>query len=320
MQLGSRGDVERNGPLFLAQVAPTQSVAELMGAPNPAFETAPASAPFVKGQPEASPAEQPQPAAMRVPLEAPAPGAAVVPEEALGCGGVEEGAEDTGERQVHLVAKWNKQEIDLCVDESLTVFDLKRVLESETTVPPERQRVVGLKAAQGKVSDERFLRELVLKLPVHKFILMGTPQDQLLVEPEHRPEVFDDEGDGAAAAKRYSAWEWQRRSRGEVDGLGEATGRPWRVVFQDTFDADGRPDPAKWEHQTDCNAWVNNAVHKELQHYTDGTADNATVAGGELRIAARRESAGGQSYSSARLTTRSAANGRWRYGRRAGKG
>jgi hypothetical protein len=48
-----------------------------------------------------------------------------------------EADEDEAPRRVLLVAKWNKQEIDLCVDASLTVGDLKIILESETTVPPE---------------------------------------------------------------------------------------------------------------------------------------------------------------------------------------
>ena len=110
-----------------------------------------------------------------------------------------EADEDEAPRRVLLVAKWNKQEIDLCVDASLTVGDLKIILESETTVPPERQRVAGLKAQKGRVSDASVLGDLVLKLPQHKFMLMGTPEAQLLVEPAERPEVFDDTADPSEA-------------------------------------------------------------------------------------------------------------------------
>ena len=275
-----------------------------MGAPDAATQlmdvattAAPTAAPLAKDHPK-----QPKEAV------APALPAPTAPDAA-------EADEDEAPRRVLLVAKWNKQEIDLCVDASLTVGDLKIILESETTVPPERQRVAGLKAQKGRVSDASVLGDLVLKLPQHKFMLVGTPEAQLLVEPAERPEVFDDSADPSETRTSRSAWEWQRRSRGELDDLGAATGRPWRLVFADAFDRDGPPDPARWAHQTDCNAWVNNAVHAERQHYTDASRDNARVAGGLLLIRAAKEASGGQAYSSARLTTRSAANGRWRYGR-----
>lgn len=219
-------------------------------------------------------------------------------------------------RRVNLVAKWNSQEIELIgLDESLSLFDLKVILESETLVPPERQKVCGLKAISGRVRDATTLAELVLKLPAHKFILMGTPEDRLLVEPTERPEILDDTLDARESRTKYTAWEWQRASRGELDGHGENTGKPWFVAFVDTFGPDGPPDPAKWEHQLECNDWVHDAFHKEKQWYTDATGTNASVRGGSLRITARKEATRGQPYSSARLTTRSAADGTWTYGR-----
>ena len=66
-------------------------------------------------------------------------------------------------RRVTLIAKWRGQQIELAgLDESLTVADLKLVVEAETTVPPERQKLLGLKALDnGKVTDETPLRALV---------------------------------------------------------------------------------------------------------------------------------------------------------------
>ena len=133
---------------------------------------------------------------------------------------------------------------------------------------------------------------------------MGTPEDQLLVEPAVRPEVFDDMADLSQTMTKYTAWEWQRTSRGEIDGFGADTGKPWRVAFIDTFETDGPPDSAKWEPQVECNKWVHNSVHQEKQWYTGAASDNAVVQGGVLKITARKEETEGQPYSSARLTTR----------------
>ncbi len=83
------------------------------------------------------------------------------------------------------------------------------------------------------------------------------------------------------------------------------------LVWEDEFDGDA-VDPAKWEFMTGDGSqygipgWGNN----ELQYYR---AENASVADGNLIIAAREESFGGYDYTSARL--RSLGRGDWRYGR-----
>lgn len=85
----------------------------------------------------------------------------------------------------------------------------------------------------------------------------------------------------------------------------------WSLVWQDEFDG-ASLDAAKWSVQTgdgcdvDLCGWGNN----ELQWYQ---ADNAAVAGGHLTITARRESAGGRDFTSARLRTID--KGDWTYGR-----
>jgi beta-glucanase (GH16 family) len=84
------------------------------------------------------------------------------------------------------------------------------------------------------------------------------------------------------------------------------------LVWSDEFDGT-EVDLSKWTFQLGDGTefglppgWGNN----ELQYYR---AENATVAGGFLTIAAREESVGGRDYSSARL--RSAGKGDWTYGR-----
>jgi len=87
----------------------------------------------------------------------------------------------------------------------------------------------------------------------------------------------------------------------------------WKLVWCDDFDVDGPPDPRKWGFQTECNRWIHDDNHSELQHYTSGRRENAWVEGGVLRVTARREKWGDYAYTSARLHTK--AKGDWLYGR-----
>ncbi len=90
----------------------------------------------------------------------------------------------------------------------------------------------------------------------------------------------------------------------------------YTLVWNDEFDVDGLPDPAKWDYDTDRNqaGWYNS----ELQYYARDRLENTRVSGGRLVITARQESLstradwGGQRYSSARLVTRGKAS--WTYG------
>lgn len=80
------------------------------------------------------------------------------------------------------------------------------------------------------------------------------------------------------------------------------------LVWQDEFDHDGPPDPARWNYDLGASGWGN----QELQCYTD-SIENAWVSDGVLRIRARREDYNGAHYTSARLTTRG--KGDWLFGR-----
>ncbi len=85
----------------------------------------------------------------------------------------------------------------------------------------------------------------------------------------------------------------------------------WQLVWQDEFDHDGAPDPAKWDYDVGNghNGWGNH----ELQFYTKARAENARVEKGHLVIEARREPWEGSAYTSARLVTKGRAD--WTSGR-----
>ena len=79
-------------------------------------------------------------------------------------------------------------------------------------------------------------------------------------------------------------------------------------MWSDEFDYEGAPDPEKWGYDLGGNGWGNG----ELQYYTD-RRENSNVANGILTITALREDYGSNSYTSARLVTKS--KGDWKYGK-----
>lgn len=83
----------------------------------------------------------------------------------------------------------------------------------------------------------------------------------------------------------------------------------WKLVWSDEFDYKGLPDPKKWGYDVGGRGWGNN----ELQYYTDAKTDNARIEDGKLIIEARKEKAGSNNYTSARLVTKG--KGDWTYGR-----
>ncbi|WP_084696123.1 glycoside hydrolase family 16 protein [Salisaeta longa] len=80
----------------------------------------------------------------------------------------------------------------------------------------------------------------------------------------------------------------------------------WTHVWGDEFDYQGALNGSKWTFETGGGGWGN----QELQYYTD-RRENTRVDGDHLIIEARRESYGGNQYTSARIN--SAAS--WTYGR-----
>lgn len=81
----------------------------------------------------------------------------------------------------------------------------------------------------------------------------------------------------------------------------------YRLVWNDEFDYDGKPDESKWGYDAGGDGWGN----QELQYYTDD--GNAWVENGRLIIEARKEEKGNNAYTSARLVSRG--KGDWTYGK-----
>jgi hypothetical protein len=96
---------------------------------------------------------------------------------------------------VTLIAKFNKERITLDgLSESMTVGQVKDMLQERTRILPKRQKLVGLLAEKGGakgVTDELRLSELKVKKSNIQFILMGTPEDEIFVDPSDRDDLPD---------------------------------------------------------------------------------------------------------------------------------
>ena len=111
---------------------------------------------------------------------------------------------------VTLVAKFGKERIHLSgLRPDTTIGQVKDELQIRTRILPKRQKLVGLIAQKGGpkgVHDDLTLSELKLKAAkssssatnaviTHQFILMGTPEEEIFVDPGERddlPDVVDD--------------------------------------------------------------------------------------------------------------------------------
>jgi beta-glucanase (GH16 family) len=68
----------------------------------------------------------------------------------------------------------------------------------------------------------------------------------------------------------------------------------WRLVWSDEFNYSGKPDPRKWQIDSDKNGWGDG----ELEHYSD-SLENVRVENGHLVLQANLD--GPQKYSSGRI-------------------
>lgn len=107
---------------------------------------------------------------------------------------------------VTLVAKWGKEKITLeGLNTETTIGNVKDLLSERTGVLQKRQKLIGLSAKDGvKVNDDLMLGDLKVKNGkikddkegiVHQFIMMGTKEEQIFVDPgdkEDLPDVVDD--------------------------------------------------------------------------------------------------------------------------------
>jgi ubiquitin-like domain-containing CTD phosphatase 1 len=114
-------------------------------------------------------------------------------------------ADDEADPAVTLIAKWGKERIRLeKLPSATTIGQVKGLLTEQTGVLPKRQKLVGLvvPGSKGSVSDDVMLSSVKTKKRpaqdgevVHQFILMGTAEEQIFVDPHEKddlPEVIDD--------------------------------------------------------------------------------------------------------------------------------
>jgi ubiquitin-like domain-containing CTD phosphatase 1 len=111
-------------------------------------------------------------------------------------------------KTITLIAKFAKDRITLDgLPPSTTIGQVKEMIREQTHILPKRQKLVGLVAQTGGakgVHDKLMLSELQIKgkqpsnadrIIVHQFILMGTPEEEIFVDPGERedlPDVIDD--------------------------------------------------------------------------------------------------------------------------------
>lgn len=109
-----------------------------------------------------------------------------------------------------MVAKYGKQKIELTdlPSTTTTIGQVKELLREKTGILPVRQKLIGLKTAHNNIkglelTDATLLSELKQTkrgndgntVQLHQFILMGTPEEQIFVDPSEKddlPDVLDD--------------------------------------------------------------------------------------------------------------------------------
>ena len=103
-----------------------------------------------------------------------------------------------------MIAKYGKTKIELpgLSATTMNVGQVKELLREKTGILPKRQKLIGLRGAHGAaVGDDTPLSDLKVKGSaggagaVHQFILMGTPEEDIFVDPSEKaglPDVIDD--------------------------------------------------------------------------------------------------------------------------------
>ena len=113
-------------------------------------------------------------------------------------------AADSAQTTLTMIAKYGKQKIELpgLSPTSTNLRQVKELLCEKTGILPKRQKLIGLKGTKGSVvGDDTPLSDLKSKgnnsggTVVHQFILMGTPEEKIFVDPSEKaglPDIIDD--------------------------------------------------------------------------------------------------------------------------------
>lgn len=96
-----------------------------------------------------------------------------------------------GVEEITLNVKWSGKEYAVLVCGEDTVGELKQRISEVTRVLPKRQKLLGLKANGRPAEDNMLLSQLSIK-PAMKVMMMGTIEDEILIEPVDAPELVDD--------------------------------------------------------------------------------------------------------------------------------
>jgi ubiquitin-like domain-containing CTD phosphatase 1 len=110
--------------------------------------------------------------------------------------------------QITFVVKYGKEKITIRgLNPLLTIGQVKGMIHNETNILPIRQKLIGLSAKVGGtkgIHDELSISELAIKNSktgddikeiVHQFILMGTPEEKIFIDPTNvdiLPNIIDD--------------------------------------------------------------------------------------------------------------------------------
>lgn len=103
-------------------------------------------------------------------------------------------------KRITLVAKWGKERITLEeLDDRTTIGEVKNIIAERTGVLQKRQKLIGLTARGGKINDAVVLGDLKVKSGkkreassnevVHEFIMMGTKEEQIFVDPGDKDDL-----------------------------------------------------------------------------------------------------------------------------------
>jgi len=100
-----------------------------------------------------------------------------------------------GSTTVKMVAKYGKDKIELDnIPSTTSIGAVKEMLHEKIGILPKRQKMIGLKATSGAVSEETVLSDLKPKKAgdtTFQFILMGTREEQIFVDPSDKEDLPD---------------------------------------------------------------------------------------------------------------------------------
>ncbi|VDB82711.1 unnamed protein product [Peniophora sp. CBMAI 1063] len=125
---------------------------------------------------------------------------------------------------IHLLYSWQGKAFELHIAESDRVYDLKVMLFSQTNVPPERQKILGL--VKGKLPPEDARMGDLKLVSGKKFSLVGTPEGHEFKDPSQidwLPDVTNDlDVDFSANSAAAVAYQRDLRNARKVKEASEA--------------------------------------------------------------------------------------------------